>query len=967
MIEDLATAGDSSTPDTGGSDLQITADKALNPSTRHCDNFDVQIEEFSKVFSPKVSELLSEQALALGTFMGDFSSCDSDDDDYTEQRKRKQKKNDQFDEDEDGMDDEWRRLEGAQNDLRNELALATRLSAFMFDDEYYDDSETNVDGNTSGEANREINTSVGNESERITGAPSSQTQQLDQHSIHHPQLINKGDDTQNNYYGTDPGLSPQQKLHYSLSDHAATLHVTRSDSDRGLYSKPLLSRHDVETLGIVTLPDWITHTTSSALKEYSNEPCPTLTLPSENAKTLNHKPTSNGALENSDNAPPDREAFMEQILSCTTEYIEPPKSKTLRKLFSGWNPTPGERRADDGNARHATGEDINRVTAYSPSPDEGGDSSNDENETDDFDAFVDVDGVPYPVSQTNTRHEPLPIRTVTIRIRPDVLCGAVMGSITDTVERLGGVIVKRQGGHLRAILAGRRMRTWLPGERTSMNAKRDCFVQEDENGDDLRIQPPIHTVDTGGSFENVEDASSIASGITSYLFSSPKPRSKGPTYTNLPPYLVDTQLVTKKLGKTCQRLLLIRVYRIQDCVGARDEEEEEILDIPPSLDANHANNTRINLSGNRIDLEAESEQSLKILTEASALVQRIKAVGGQGFVIEPRHLVLDPVDGSDDATVASHGSTKSYLKSFGDAITSPIRYFSTSSSTTSATGMTLPHQRSAKKIEQDLRRNVSVIELMSKELLRKYRASPSVGTSSRSAFNAAKSKSFGIFPSLNNHDAPYVKASWIFLRECMQDFDQRCLSYSTLGTSTLFQFPALPTLDAHFIFQIKLMCRESMIVSLIKTASELEVFAREFEVSCSNLDQLLRPTFELYKLAPPPLPTPLPLTAYPMDFQAPEDISPPWGPEVAKAIEKISTFTSKCSTEVDRSKESKNTSSFDVADEAILMIVCAFHRQNDTEQGARLGRKNMQVMDRMAKMQAHKRNSIAKIKNSYGR
>lgn len=61
-----------------------------------------------------------------------------------------------------------------------------------------------------------------------------------------------------------------------------------------------------------------------------------------------------------------------------------------------------------------------------------------------------------------------------------------------------------------------------------------------------------------------------------------------------------------------------------------------------------------------------------------------------------------------------------------------------------------------------------------------------------------------------------------------------------------------------------------MIVSLIKTASELEIFAREFEVSCSNLDQLLRPTFELYKLAPPPLPTPLPLTAYPLDFQAPE-------------------------------------------------------------------------------------------------
>ena len=93
---------------------------------------------------------------------------------------------------------------------------------------------------------------------------------------------------------------------------------------------------------------------------------------------------------------------------------------------------------------------------------------------------------------------------------------------------------------------------------------------------------------------------------------------------------------------------------------------------------------------------------------------------------------------------------------------------------------------------------------------------------------------------------------------------------STLATTPLFQFPALPTLDAHFIFQIKLMCRESMVVSLLKTASELEVYAREFELSCSNLEQLLRPTFDNYKIEPPPLPTPLPLTAYPFDFQPPE-------------------------------------------------------------------------------------------------
>jgi hypothetical protein len=201
------------------------------------------------------------------------------------------------------------------------------------------------------------------------------------------------------------------------------------------------------------------------------------------------------------------------------------------------------------------------------------------------------------------------------------------------------------------------------------------------------------------------------------------------------------------------------------------------LDVPASLHPADANNSETNLSGNKINLEAESEQSLIALREASALVQRIKAVGGEGFVIEPKHLVLDSVVESDDTTVASHGSTKSYLKSLGDAITSPIRYFSTSSSTTSVTAMPSPHQRSTRKIERQLPRKLSVTELMSRELLRKYRSSPSVGTSSRSAFNAAKLKSLGIFPSLNTHDALYVKASWIFLRECIREFDQRCLSY----------------------------------------------------------------------------------------------------------------------------------------------------------------------------------------------
>ncbi len=218
------------------------------------------------------------------------------------------------------------------------------------------------------------------------------------------------------------------------------------------------------------------------------------------------------------------------------------------------------------------------------------------------------------------------------------------------------------------------------------------------------------------------------------------------------------------------------------------------------------------------------------------------------------------------------------------------------------------------------------------------------------------------------------------------------INVSTLGICqtmkenyTSFQFPPLPTLDGHFLAQIKAFCRESMIVSLVKTASQLEVYAREFEISCGNLDQLLRPTFDMYQLTPPLLPVPVPLTAYPLDFRAPEgrrfalfpqdclprslpnyllklttthlDICPPWGPDVKAALDGLeNTFD----------QSHGQLSGFECSEKAVSAVITAFQKQNDLEQGARLGRKNIQVMDRLAKMQAHKRNCIARLRDSYG-
>ena len=368
-----------------------------------------------------------------------------------------------------------------------------------------------------------------------------------------------------------------------------------------------------------------------------------------------------------------------------------------------------------------------------------------------------------------------------------------------------------------------------------------------------------------------------------------------------------------------------------------------MLDVPAPLD--WTVNLELNCDGRRVDLELESKRSVSALQDAASLVQRLKAVGGEGFAIDQPQPMLTPLDEQDNESVSTQESTKSYLKSFGDAITSPLRYFGGSSVAPLVTSTPSPLKSKSN----------TVMGLMSNELRRKCQASPSVGAYSK------PEKNHGLYPCLSKEDAPYVQSSWIFLKGCIEELDQRYLGYTTLGVSPLFQYPSLPQIDVHYIAQVKAFSRESMIVSLVKTASELEVYAREQEVACSNLDHLLRPTFEAYKLAPPPLPKPVPLTAYPLDFQPPEETCPPWGPDVMKALDKISN------EQIQDDSTTAHLSSFERSMRAVTLLVAAFQRQHDVEQGSRLGRKNMQVMDRLAKMQSHKRNSIVKIRDSYGR
>ena len=83
-------------------------------------------------------------------------------------------------------------------------------------------------------------------------------------------------------------------------------------------------------------------------------------------------------------------------------------------------------------------------------------------------------------------------------------------------------------------------------------------------------------------------------------------------------------------------------------------------------------------------------------------------------------------------------------------------------------------------------------------------------------------------------------------------------------------FPSLPTLDVHYCSQVKDICKENMVASLLKSSQELESYAKEASQRCSKLIQILEPMFSSYEEELPSLPEAIPLSAYRFDYTPPE-------------------------------------------------------------------------------------------------
>lgn len=534
-----------------------------------------------------------------------------------------------------------------------------------------------------------------------------------------------------------------------------------------------------------------------------------------------------------------------------------------------------------------------------------------------------------PSSQTNVPGPvDLPVRTLAIRVRGDVLCGSVTDAVVHALLPSGGGggaagdrpldsgddastlasaddsvagatasiaattanpptpmvrIQKRQGGHLQAIVGGVRFASPAAPLRHR------------------RSQPATPRSGTAATAPT-----SPASG------GRPSPRSH-------PAFFLDAQLCTHR-SERCERVLLLRVYHLPDpdafhrdlaVEGGDDDEDGNRADPEDGASVESTSRSAAGsdpiLIGPQEARDAEDERQCWRLREACALIQRVES---------PRK-----------------------------AKRIRLRKGSGSGGSPSATS------------RRDLR------EAVSDHLRTHYQACPSA-------------REGGItLPALNPDDWPVVVASWRWIRAIWDELDSRDLNYHSLTSTRFGAFPALPSLDVHYCSQIRRLSREDMVVQLLRSASELEDYAREAEYACANLIALLQPAFDTYGVPPPSLPRPTALTAYPLDFIAPQQACPPWGQLVMEALNQIQSWI-----QDDRSAHSDGVEelwhptalspdeardSLALAERAVQLVWTAFQTQDDEEKGARLGRKNLQVMDRLAKMQEHERLSLSLLDQAH--
>jgi hypothetical protein len=166
-------------------------------------------------------------------------------------------------------------------------------------------------------------------------------------------------------------------------------------------------------------------------------------------------------------------------------------------------------------------------------------------------------------------------------------------------------------------------------------------------------------------------------------------------------------------------------------------------------------------------------------------------------------------------------------------------------------------------------------------------------------------------------------------------------SSSSSGSSASILF------DPQYLNQLEDLAREDMHRTLEGTARNLEEYVGSAEEKCERLRVLLEPMYLQYKLeSPPSIAKPLPLSYYPLDLLAAYDKTK-GDDERISAEEKVGAVDRMACMDALKEKAWRG-----------------FLTQCDAEMTARMQRKNLQVLDRMAKCTEYQRLLIENLRDN---
>ena len=390
-----------------------------------------------------------------------------------------------FKDEDDEMDEEMRRLSAAEDNLRKELDFACAgfglLGIHPGSNSKSESHHSWKHSNTQNRLSEEVVYSS-----KYTENNFSQMRSLDKdepESYIVKSLLDdtmEGDERDSHNNEEKSGDTSKNEDSYVLVKDGETLKTPESKSNaKGGFDMPNNLAEKAIRIGLNRLPSDLGYYTCPIFYPIS----PTSSQPSEElAKTDS---THADCLKL-------RQQLQEQSMfrqHFAREYVAPMSTKALRKLYAGLTDPKSSKYAEVDNT------DLNKIPTGKK------------------------ENLLLASELTMLQH---PVRTCVVRVRPDVLCGSIADSIAQVLLDLNAEILKRQGGHLRAII------------------------------------PPTYRHEQELSFR-------LSARQRQNMTGAAKPIRNNHTSDEvklLQALIVDTQVCTKKRSKECERVLIIRAFAV---------------------------------------------------------------------------------------------------------------------------------------------------------------------------------------------------------------------------------------------------------------------------------------------------------------------------------------------------------------------------------------------------------------------